>query len=477
MEAQKLISAYPTDRIKSLAKIHRMDLLELMYSYGILRKRSPIEVTNMPISLNPKVISQVDYRELQTNSLAFHRIMELLYDHFEDLLAFYEEYSHGDELVEILFNIYRQAKEQGRDPNKPEVLIIRNDFMFDLGSQTFQQVEFNTMSIGLGQQSSYLQNLIGHIYNSFFKQQINQVPSSNSEWQIETFVRAFELYGNKNAIFLEVMLPDEPNIFDSIHNEKALNRRGIKVWRIRLNQILPENIHYDHVEKKLFVFGEEVAVVYMRSLYDPSHFDDHRISFWVKAELSKAVIIPSIKSFIIGIKLTQHLFSSEKLLDKFNLLDIRKNHFQKHFCETKCIQTDFNNDKDKLLAHLKQNRNSLLLKSFKEGGLGLLLGGDEMIEYAETASLADLQQLLIAHRIDTPFYESLILVDHECKEVSECISEISIFSSFVLRRGESGWKTEWEQVWDYLLRSKYRSEIKGGISVGASFMDTLIFRE
>jgi len=477
MKSQEVISAYPADQIRESFTANRMNIIELMYSYGILRKKSPTEMTNMPISLTPKIISREDYAQLKHNSLAFHRIMELLYSRFDDLVPFYEQYSHGDSLVEILFKVYKRANEQGRDPNKPEVLIIRNDFMFDKGSQTFQQVEFNTMSIGLGQQSSSLQRLMDHIYNSFFRKPVKLVPSCNSEKQIETLTRAFELYGNNEAVFLEVMLPEEPNIFDSIHNEKALNQKGIKVWRIRLNEITPENMRFDREEKKLFVFDMEIAVVYMRSLYDPSQFSEHCIDFWVYAELSKAVVIPSVRSFIIGIKLTQHIFTSEKLLADYKLQEIKQNPFKKHFCDTKYISTDFNNDKAQLLPYLKTNKYSVLIKSFKEGGLGLLLGGDEMVEYAETAPIAELQQLLISHRIDTPYYGSLTLVNHECKEVAECISEVSVFSSFILKRGESGWKAEWEQVWDYLLRSKYRSEIKGGISVGASFMDTLVFKE
>jgi hypothetical protein len=475
MESKSMFDPYPIEKIQPLVEKNTMNLVELMYSHGILRKKNPLEMTNMPISVNPKYISRAQYTELQSNCLSFHRIMEMLYDRFDELIEFYENYSHGDELVAILSKIYRQSKLEGKNPLKPECLIIRNDFMYDLGSQTFQEVEFNTMSIGLGQQSTSLQKLTSLFYNSFLKIELPLVPNSNSERQIETFRQVFNLYGNKDAVFLEVMLPDEPNIFDSIHNEKLLAQIGIRTIRITLNEITPENYRLDKETKKLFVFDKEVAVVYMRSLYDPSHFDDNRIDFWAKAEASNAAVIPSVTSFIIGIKLTQHLFTSDTLLKKYNLEDIKKNSFRKHFCDTKNIESDFENNKDKLLEFLKVNKEKVLLKSYKEGGLGLLLGGNEMISYTEKASLQDLQQLLIAHRIDTPFYESLTLVNHEVKFVKESISEISIFSSFIMKKGDKGWKSEWEQVWDYLFRSKYRQEIKGGISVGASFMDTLVF--
>lgn len=43
------------------------------------------------------------------------------------------------------------------------------------------------------------------------------------------------------------------------------------------------------------------------------------------------------------------------------------------------IQSNFNNSKEKLLDYLKNHKSDVILKSYKEGGLGLLLGDDEMI--------------------------------------------------------------------------------------------------
>lgn len=55
----------------------------------------------------------------------------------------------------------------------------------------------------------------------------------------------YRRYGNDQAIFLEVMLDEEFNVFDTIHNEKLLMLNGISTLRIKLSEINTKNYYID----------------------------------------------------------------------------------------------------------------------------------------------------------------------------------------------------------------------------------------
>ena len=467
----------------SIPKIHPSTtenlqiLVDLFYSYGALRKKTPNSITNVASAINPKKIPRKVYEDLQKDCLAFNSDILTLYNNFDSLLEFFRSYSQNDELVDILLSIYDISLKKGRCTSKSVGLIIRNDFMYDQHFKEFQQVEFNHMACGLGNLTTKLGDLNNHFHSSVLDNTLPFIKVHNDTKQIETFLSMFNLYGNPKALFLVVMLENEANIFDSIPNERILILAGVQVKRILLSQINKDNYRLDELTKKLYVFNKEVALVYFRSLYDPTHFNDERIDFWVQAERSHALVMPDVKSFLIGIKLTQHLLSSDKLLARYGLSELRKSDFNKHLCDTKSIITDFENDRSKMLEYAKKHQKSLLLKSFKEGGMGLILGDEKMVEFIENEPLEILGQMLLSYRMSPPVSDSLILIFHELKLVEDTTSELSIYSSIILTPNGTKFKLVHNQVWDYLLRSKHKSEIKGGMNIGASFMDTLVYDE
>lgn len=79
------------------------------------------------------------------------------------------------------------------------------------------------------------------------------------------------MYGSEDAVIMEVMLPFERNIFDSIPNELTLIQQGVPMLRATLPEI-PPNVVFNAQSKALYYRGFEVAVVYLRSLYSASHF-------------------------------------------------------------------------------------------------------------------------------------------------------------------------------------------------------------
>lgn len=472
-----MLGPVPIAEVREGIETQQQTLVELFYSYGALRKRPPTEIINVGSAVNPKKIPRKEYQRLQANCLAFNQDIATLYNRFEDLEGFFREFSHGDPLVDVLFRIYDRSKQLGRDVRKPVGLVVRNDMMYDQKFKEFKQVEFNNMSVGLGQLTTKLGDLTKHFYDTFLHKPLNWIKNRNCDKQLELFLTLHRLYGNPKAVWVSVMLENEPNIFDSIPNERALTLAGIEVLRLTLPQITKDAFHVDPQTKKLFVLGREAAVVYLRSLYDPSHFTDDRVEFWAAAEASRALLLPDIKLFLLGIKLTQHLFTADVLLDKYGLQALKTSQFSPHYCETLHISTNFANDRQKIVEFAKGRKDSLLIKALEEGGGGLILGDDKMIEFLETAPLEEIQKVLLAHRIDAPLSECVVLFQQELRYVTETTSELSIYTSLILEPHDDGYRPALSDVWDYLLRSKSRTEIKGGMNIGASYMDTLVYAD
>ena len=480
-----MLTARAVEPLKAPTDKHFQALVDVLYSNGLIRKISPTDYSHMPVSLNPKIIPKEAYVSLKAHCLDFHKLLKLLYEKFEKLLPFLENYCGNDQLLKNLLKIHKTAQNSQKiGPKKAEIVILRNDFMYDAVLAKFLQVEFNTIAVGLGQFTTILRGVLHQFYSSFYQTPLNFAPSENSASQIETFQKAFELYGNPAAVILFVVLDYEPSIFDIAPNEHLLADKGIIVQRILFSELRSENYHLEPATGKLFVHGAEVAVIYLRSLYAEEHLNPATIDFWVSAETSTALLIPSVKSFLIGIKLTQHLFSSDKLLQDFGMLsEVRANSFNEHLCPTLTLTTDFANDRAKMLQFVRENEQNLLLKTYKEGGVGFLLSGPKIAEFVETSSLEDLASILLAHKIDAPTYETFSMSNGDTKFVKDSVSEVSIYSSYIFRQknAENGEKSEekyeilYEKVWDYLVRSKPKSEDRGGISVGVACLDTLVF--
>ena len=471
-----MLPGYPLTEIQSDFEKHKQSLVDIMYSYGALRKKSPNEIVNVGMSVNPKLISKKEYNDLKLDSHSFNKDLVELYHKFDQIKPFIKEHCEGDELVELLLKIVDTADSQGRSDKKIVGLILRNDFMYDSEKKEFLQVEFNCMSVGLGQLTTKISDLLNHFYRTILRKPLNFVKNNNYLKQQETYTQLYHSYGNNNAIILEVMLDPEPNIFDSIPNERFFNLSEIDIHRVVLSQIIPENYTFDDKSKKLTFMGKEVAIVYFRSMYSPEHFEGHRLQFMVQAERSKTIMLPDIRFFLLGIKITQHLLNSPVLLDQYGLSNLKDSQFSKHYCPSYLLKIDFNNDRQKMLKFAEQHKDRLLIKSFGEGGMGIILGNNDMIEFIKNETMENLHKILLSHRMNSVPTDSLALLNHELKVVKDTTSEMSIYSSLIIKTKDNEKPVVvLDEVWDYLLRTKNKAEVKGGMNINVSFMDNLAY--
>ena len=462
-------SDIPKD-VLDVARSRASELHEIAIGHGILRGKEKGGAMNMPLSLNPKALPPSEYYHMQEQYRDLHSMFQELLSNFDDLLPFFEEFGANDELVVLILGIYKKSK-GGLCDGKPSCVVFRNDFMYDSLFGKFLQVEVNTLSVGLPQTSQKLELAVQHFYQSLIGAPRSFYTNSSIEAVNDLFVKCHQLSGVEEGVILFVTLDTEPNVYDIIHTEKGALSKGLPVLRVKLSELIAGS--FELKGSTLKVKGRDVAVVYFRSLYSIDHFTPETIDFWVKAEQSSALLIPDCKIYLLGLKLTQLLVYSKELCKKYNLTGIINSGFRPHLCETLHLKTDFDGQRSKMLDYIIKNPGVYVLKSYKEGGLGLMLEGDPMIEFVRNSSEEELSSFLLAYKIQAPVYETIGILDGEIIEMPKTTSEIGFFSTLILEKEDSRYRVSFERRGGHLLRSKVSSELKGGISIGTAVVDTL----
>lgn len=188
-----------------------------------------------------------------------------------------------DEFLGSLWSTYKKALASGYN-QRTHLVILRTDFMLNECSQgrlCMKQVEVNTIAAGFG----YVGGRASQLHDEILKwlgvaSEVAHMRQSNFPLGClaRGFAHAWQLYNSPRAVVVFVVLDYEINIADQRHLEYEIRRQepGIEVVRCTLADLDEFGRLGD--DKTLFYDGHEVAIVYYRAGYDPSHFKSQRVS-------------------------------------------------------------------------------------------------------------------------------------------------------------------------------------------------------
>ena len=472
-----MITAYTEENQECKIKEDKLHINTLCYAHNLFKLMPYPEVQHISFCINPKIIDRKKFEDLQRACLDFDNVLVDLYNNFPQLIKFYEEYASGDEFLGLLLKIYKRVKSKGFNRNKPIIFINRNDFMYDRECDTFLEIEYNLIAASMGFHSHNLNKMLHQYYTLHRHKKLQFVESNYPSFHLETFVKFWSYYANPHA-YVGILLSDqEGNIFETIQIEQLLLDAGIKTVRINANDIINLNFHLDDSNNLVFK-GKEIGIVYLRYLYDPSHYTDDIEEFMYTAELSNAMCIPSIEMLLINMKLSQFLLCNAKAQEKYDIPKIDLRSFANHICPHYILRDNFNNDKEKMISEVKKDINSYLLKTFKEGGYGDIIAGESIIDLINKDTIEHLNTYMLVHRVKTPTYPSYVWYEGELKYFNETISEFSIYTGVAMKMNENGvWVMDWHKGTENLVRTKPVNTLKGGVAVNAAFIDSLIYKD
>ncbi|KFU90195.1 Glutathione synthetase, partial [Chaetura pelagica] len=378
-----------------------------------------------------------------------------------------------DDFTARLFRIHTQVLEEGL-AQSVFLGINRSDYMFDCGvggTPALKQIEINTIAASFGGLTSRTAAVHGRVLKVLGKPEeasrlLTNNPSKGLAWGI---AKAWELYGAPGAVVMFLVEEVQRNIFDQrcVENElwNRVGAAGGRVIRKRIRDVFEKGSLDD--ARRLYMEGQEVAVVYYREGYVPKNYDQQNWEARLLLERSRAVKCPDIATQLAGTKKVQQELSRPGTLER--LLPGQAEAVARIRATFAGLYSlDMGEEGDKVAAAAIADPERFVLKPQREGG-GNNLYGEELRQVLEKIrDSPERTSYILMDKIKPQPSMNYLLRAHSPLQVSECISELGIFGVYV-RQGQ---ELVMNRAAGHLLRTKATEHADGGVAAGVAVLDT-----
>ncbi|XP_041702221.1 glutathione synthetase [Coregonus clupeaformis] len=425
-------------------------------------------VTYAPFTLFPSPVPKAIFHQALAVQTHYNRLVDKISQDSSFLEEALASTIKVDDFTGRLFNIYRHVLQEGR--TQSIVLgLNRSDYMLDQngdGSASLKQIEINTIAASFGGLSSRMPNVHRHILNVAGRLEDSKriLDNNPSAGLAKGLAKAWDLYGSERAVVLYLVEELQRNIFDHRYVENELWKRNIPVIRRRFEDV--SKTGFLDQDKRLFVDGREVAIVYFRNGYMPQNYTEQNWEARLMMERSLAVKCPDVSTHLAGTKKVQQELARPGVLERFfpgepDVVDQIRATFAGLYT------LDMGPEGDKTVAMALANPDQFVLKPQREGG-GNNIYGAEIIQVLEGVkqSTERMAYILMDKVQPRPVHNYLLRLGTPLK-LSTCLSELGIFGAYV-RHGQDMVLNECA---GHLLRTKSDEHSDGGVAAGVAVLD------
>lgn len=428
------------------------------------------EVVNYaPFSLLPSPVPHHLYNQAKAVQKDFNQLVNAVSQDLVFLEQALSSVIKVDDFTAKLFDIYKQVLHEG--VAQPVCLgINRSDYMFDLGTNgavSLKQIEINTIAASFAGLASRIPAVHRHVLQVLGKyDDMLRLPDNNpSKGIAEGILKAWELYGSESAVVMFLVEDVQQNIFDQRCVENELWNRNIHVIRRRFEDVfkrasLDEN-------RRLFLDGQEVAVVYYRYGYMPQHYSQQNWQARLLMERSRAVKCPDIATHLTGSKKVQQELAKPGVLERWFPNDpeaVRR--IRATFVGL--YSFDMGEEGDQTVALATANPDRFVLKPQREGGGNNIYGEEIKLVLEGIRDHPERSSYILMDKIRPQPVSNYLLRSATPLKLSENISELGMFGVYV-RRGKEMLLNECA---GHLLRTKSIEYADGGVVAGVAFLDS-----
>ncbi|NXV83020.1 GSHB synthetase, partial [Atlantisia rogersi] len=348
--------------------------------------------------------------------------------------------------------------------------INRSDYMFDCGldgAPALKQIEINTIAASFGGLTSRTAAVHGRVLKVLGRSEeaSRLLPNNPARGLALGIARAWELYGSQKAVVMFLVEEVQRNIFDQRCVENELWSRDIRVIRRRFREVFERGCL--DAARRLYVDGQEVAVVYYREGYVPKNYDQQNWEARLLLERSRAVKCPDIATQLAGTKKVQQELSRPGTLERL-LPGCAQAAARIRATFAGLYSLDMGEEGDRIAAVAIAEPDRFVLKPQREGG-GNNLYGEELRQVLEKVKDSpERTSYILMDKIKPQPSMNYLLRAHSPLQVSECISELGIFGVYV-RQGK---EMVMNEAAGHLLRTKAIEHADGGVAAGVAVLDT-----
>uniref|UniRef100_UPI0037E7610E glutathione synthetase n=1 Tax=Semicossyphus pulcher TaxID=241346 RepID=UPI0037E7610E len=374
-----------------------------------------------------------------------------------------------DDFTGRLFRIHQQILKEGR-AQSIFLGLNRSDYMLDQredGSSSLKQIEINTFAASFGGLSSRTPDVHRHILKVAGRQEESQriLDNNPAAGLARAVAKAWELYGSERAVVMFLVEDSQRNIFDQRYIESELWKRDIPTKRKRFDDVSKSG-SLDQ-DKRLFVDGEEVAVVYFRNGYMPQNYTSEQT--WdarLLMERSRAVKCPDISTHLAGTKKVQQVLARPGVLEKFfpdqpKAVELIRETFAGLYT------LDMGPEGDKTVAMALAAPDRFVLKPQREGGGNNIYGSEICQVLEEVKESTERTAYILMDKIHPAPVQNYLMRRDAPLVISNCLSELGVFGAYV-RQGKDMVMNE---CVGHLLRTKSSEHSDGGVAAGVAVLD------
>uniref|UniRef100_A0A8C4SI20 Glutathione synthetase n=1 Tax=Erpetoichthys calabaricus TaxID=27687 RepID=A0A8C4SI20_ERPCA len=405
------------------------------FRHGLLMRtkedpNSPEVLSYAPFTLFPSPIPKSIYEQAKLLQRDFNLLVEKITQDSKFLEQALASIIKVDHFIARLFEIYRKTLQKGIS-SPITIGLIRSDYMFLCGEEgvtSLKQIEFNTISVGGGGLAS-------------------QVPAVH------------------RSIIMFLVEDIQMNIYDQRLIENELWSRNIPVIRRRFEDISKRG-HLDE-EKRLFIDGQEVGLVYYRYGYLPQQYIEKDWEALLMMEQSRAVKCPNIGAHLAGIKKVQQELARPGVLEHFFPGDPEAvSRIRSVFAGLYSL--DLGNEGDQALDMAFADPDQFVLKPQREGGGNNIYGDDICHVLSKVEQSLERTAFILMEKIRPQPVRNCILRRGTLLKIQPCINELGMFGVYV----RHGTEMTLNEFAGHLLRTKNSEHNDGGLMAGVAALDS-----
>lgn len=295
------------------------------------------------------------------------------------------------------------------------------------------------------------------------------VPENNAlQGLCEGMLEAWKIYNSPKSVILFIIEDKTFNICDQKFHEFEIRRQNPDVYVVRktLTEIAKEG-KLQGEDRRLFVDGQEVAVVYFRCGYSPDQY--HSEKEWearIMIERSLAIKSPTIHYHLAGTKKVQQRLAEPGMLERFLPND------KKAVEKIRGIFTGLYELNDKSIAMARKSPERYVIKPQREGGGNNIYGDDINPFLDKIVGTEEQNAYIVMDRISPPVTTNYMVrplsADGFGATLVKTISELGIFGYLI---GDAN-TTLSNRAVGYCLRTKLSHVNEGGVAAGLGALDS-----
>ena len=424
-----------TDEEKNISQEKILEFIISLYTRGLIYKLKTNGVKHLPMALYPSPIPKNLFEKIFFYQIAFNKILNKLSNDQPYLEQVLEPIASKNNFIQKLLEISKKSFAYEKK-QKIKLGIFRNDYLLDKDQKFLFLQEYKTSLDDFGSYTNILLNFYNYFNEKYpnvfakYKGKEKEIPQNKgntiekiSEAIIEAIKLAFpQDYKTSVVVFITQKKFD----FDlqNLINE-LYDKHKIKSEKLSLSEV-NKKITKDE-EGNLKLNENKISLIYFNSGDKEEDYPDE--DSWKGRELielSTAVKVPDINTFLTSFKVFHYYLSKPDIIMHYNYNDLIINDILRFFGGIYYVPDLDKEKQTELFNKIQSEPNKYILQSFS--GKKNYLTGEKLKSLVPSEELSN---GIILEKVTPPEHETLI-IKNENSVVESSVSEYSIYGIILM---------------------------------------------